>query len=118
MPIKISNSLSFETIQKTPKFIVEKADWNKYQTLIQIKDPEGQASKSCEALESSIINAASASIPQTKTKSSSAKTNSWWTDECGSALKDKNRALLAYKKVKETLFFGSNIKRRRLFSDI
>ena len=113
MPIKISNSLSFETIQKTPKFIVEKADWSKYQTLTQIKDPEGQASKSCEALELPIINAASASIPQTKTKSSSAKTNSWWTDECGSALKDKNRALLAYKKSKGDLILWIKYKKKK-----
>ena len=98
MPISISSDILIDKIMKTPKFITEKADWIKYQKLVNIPDPKQQPTDSCNQLEHAIINAAIQSIPQTKTNSSFKKSNSWWNDKCHASFKEKRLALTKYKK--------------------
>ncbi len=84
--------------QKTPKWLVQKADWDKFQRHFQIPMPlNTELDLLLEDLVKAILHAASNSIPKTSVNVPNRKVP-WWCPEIKLAIKNRKRALRAFKK--------------------
>ena len=109
LPIHIEinrNKLHNNETDSTPKFIYNKANWNKFRThLNDIIKKEDPANDDIEAyyhnVQQIILKAASLSIPQKPTASSKKPHQHsaiWWNEKCTDAQRHKRRALRNYQK--------------------
>merc|ERR1711874_624555 len=85
------------TIQR---YIIKLANWNAYKRSARIKINGNNIEEKCELLTNSIIKAADENIPIKKTIISNRIKVPWWTEKCGNALTNRNRALREYQKNK------------------
>lgn len=85
----------------TPKFITEKADWNRYQEeivqkLLRVPSFSSTNAK-YEFVEKVILEAATQSIPLTKQYGGKHPPMCWWNSECDKAIKNRKQAHVLYK---------------------
>ena len=87
---------------KIPKWVFGKADWDKFQKISEETLTRINCSADIDEINSQIttatIEAAMESIPRSK-NGRNKKLVPWWTEECGQAVKNRNRA---FKQVKRT----------------
>eukprot|EP00745_Piridium_sociabile_P037673 TRINITY_DN6865_c0_g1_i3.p1 TRINITY_DN6865_c0_g1~~TRINITY_DN6865_c0_g1_i3.p1 ORF type:complete len:1255 (-),score=165.91 TRINITY_DN6865_c0_g1_i3:139-3903(-) len=102
LPIQITIDME-PTVHIPPaekRFQLKKANWDKFQTILT-NNYEPDLNKSIDELNteitSMIINAANNSIP-TKTLDFKFRGQPWWTEECKTAVKDKRKAFICFKK--------------------
>lgn len=85
----------------SPKWIFEKADWDKFQILNEEAIMRMEVSEDVDELNnqftSAIIIAAESSIPKSKNRRKR-KLVPWWTEECQQAVRDGNKAFRLVKR--------------------
>ena len=83
----------------SPRYKLQKADWLKFQTKLELPlPPFNDPTSVCNSLENSIISAAKSSIPLTKSGHRYKIEKYWWNSNCSEALKLKKNAFKHYKK--------------------
>ena len=91
--------IPYETLNPEPRFNLGRADWQKYQSSIDLPlPPFDDPSNVCALLENTIKNAATASIPLKKPCNKPQFCKNWWNEDCRGALKNKRRAFNLYKR--------------------
>nr|KAG5697950.1 hypothetical protein BaRGS_030263 [Batillaria attramentaria] len=94
-------------VNSGPKYAYDKADWEKFRTLLEAEcehmnrnSPNQDIDSKYEEIRSMILTAANAAIPQSRPQPSggSRLIGGWWNAECEEATAEKRRVLRAFKR--------------------
>jgi ribonuclease HI len=90
------SSNDYNEEDKIPKFLYKNADWNCFQSLMQLKNTENIEHSNIDIfynnIVSSIIEIADKTIPRKRINNSKHKGNSWWNTDCEKAVSDKKES--------------------------
>ena len=76
-----------------PRYIIDKADWHKFQIELRLPQSYSSVDAGCEEVESAIKEAANKTIPMKNTKNKNPhRTKIWWTSDCRDAIKHYHAA--------------------------
>uniref|UniRef100_A0A2P2I0P6 RNA-directed DNA polymerase from mobile element jockey n=1 Tax=Hirondellea gigas TaxID=1518452 RepID=A0A2P2I0P6_9CRUS len=94
-PIIINSSIQLPT-NAIPYWKLSDANWEGFRNDLKLPTTFLSPSQACGTIVHSLLRAATTHIPVTK-RITSFRSNGWWTPECTTAKRSKNRALTQYK---------------------
>ena len=99
---EIEFKYQFNQYTHTPKWKLDKADWDHFRTILRHKgisiENEEDINKCNETLIEAILGASNDSIPKTKQKNKKAKSVPWWNEQCAVAVFNKRKAYRKYRR--------------------
>lgn len=112
--IKVGVELVSEHVVREGRWMLERADWEKFREisesrLVDVNQDQG-IENLCREISNSLLTAAEVAIPKSKSKDVS-RIVPWWSKDCSDSTKNRNRA---FRILKRTHNFQSMIEYKRL----